>query len=104
MPQHFRSIRTILLQQGAKPALGIQDILEEFNLTEAAVEQHARGDLTEEERRLLDALGMGVETVDDAAERLRVPASDILAVLTGLEIRGLVQLDPGGRIREPLRR
>jgi len=93
-----------LLQQGAKPVIGVQDILEEFNLTEADLEQHARGDLTEEERRLLDALGMGVETVDDAAERLRAPASDILAVLTGLEIRGLVQLDPGGLIREPLRR
>ena len=93
-----------LLQQGAKPVLGIQDVLEEFNLAEGALEQHAPGDLTEEERRLLDALGMGVETVDDVADRLRVTASDILAVLTGLEIRGLVQLDPGGRIREPLRR
>lgn len=84
--------------------IGVQDILEEFNLTEADLPQNARGDLTEAERRLLDALGMGVETVDDAAERLSTPASDILAVLTGLEIRGLVQLDPGGLIREPLRR
>ena len=84
--------------------LGIQDILEEFNLTESAPESNAPSDLSENERRLLDALGMGVETVDDVAVRLRVPASDILAVLTSLEIRGLVHLDPGGRIREPLRR
>ena len=93
-----------LIQQGAKPGLGIQDVLEEFDLTEGAPDHEIPGDLSEAERRLLDALGMGVETVDDVAERLRVPTADVLAVLTSLEIRGLVRLDPGGLIREPLRR
>ena len=93
-----------LLQQGAKPTLGIRDVLDEFNLTEPDVTPRRPGDLSDLERRILDAMGMGIETVDDLAERLPAPASEVLAVLTGLEIRGLLMLDPGGTIREPLAR
>lgn len=93
-----------LLQQGAKPTLGIRDVLDQFNLIEQDVAPRRPGDLSDLERRVLDAMGMGVETVDDLAERLTAPASEILAVLTGLEIRGLLTLEPGGAIREPLAR
>ncbi len=79
-------------------------MLDEFNLTEPDVTPRRPGDLSDLERRILDAMGMGIETVDDLAERLPAPASEVLAVLTGLEIRGLLMLEPGGTIREPLAR
>ena len=87
-----------LIQYGVKPALGLRDVLEEYGLAE---ETGARlpTDLTEDERRVIDLLNVGVELADDLAARMARPAGDALATLTSLEIRGLVVPEAGKRFR-----
>lgn len=85
-----------LIQLGAKPALGLRDVLEEYGMSLPEVPSAALPtDLTAEERRVLDVLALGSEQVDEVAARLKQPAADTLAVLTSLEIRGLVEQEPG---------
>jgi DNA processing protein len=93
-----------LIQQGAKPALGLRDVLEEYGMTVGdAPATTIPTDLTEREKRVLDVLGLGVEHVDEVARRLEGPASEALAILTGLEIRGLVTQEPGKIFRPAAR-
>lgn len=85
-----------LIQQGAKPALGLRDVLEEYGL--AAPEAPAARlptDLCPAERRFLDLLADGGDHVDRLARRVGASSADVLAVLTSLEIRGLVTQEPG---------
>jgi len=85
-----------LIQHGAKPALGLRDVLEEYGQTfDAAPASTLPNDLTDAERSMLDILGLGLEHVDEVANRFGRPASETLAVLTALEIRGLVSQEPG---------
>jgi DNA processing protein len=85
-----------LIQHGAKPALGLRDVLEEYGQTfDAAPASTLPSDLTDAERGMLDVLGLGLEHVDEVAHRFGRPASETLAVLTSLEIRGLVSQEPG---------
>jgi len=89
-----------LIQQGAKPALGLRDVLEEYGIALPNVPSAALPTgLTVEERRVLDVLALGSEHVDEVAARLGQPAAETLAVLTSLEIRGLVGQEPGKMFR-----
>lgn len=93
-----------LLQQGAKPALGLRDVLEEYSIaTPGAPGAALPTDLTPGERDVLDALAAGNEHVDDIAAKVGWPTSETLAVLTSLEIRGLVVQEPGKVFRRRLR-
>jgi DNA processing protein len=85
-----------LIQHGAKPALGLRDVLEEYGISLPDVPSAALPtDLTADERRVLDGLAGGPEQVDEVASRLAQPAAETLALLTSLEIRGLVEQEPG---------
>jgi DNA processing protein len=85
-----------LIQLGAKPALGLRDVLEEYGIRLPRVPSAALPtDLTPAERGVLDLLAVGAEHVDALAARLGRPAAETLAVLTSLEIRGLVGQAPG---------
>jgi DNA processing protein len=90
-----------LIQQGAKPTLGLRDVLEEYGLAESAEAAAARlpADLTPHERHTLAALTTEPEHVDGVAVRVGLPAWELLAVLTSLEIRGLVIQEPGKAFR-----
>ncbi len=89
-----------LIQQGAKSALGLRDVLEEYGLADDAVAAaRLPTDLLEAERRVLDLLDTDAAHVDDVARRLGAPPADALAVLTSLEIRGVVVQEPGKRFR-----
>ncbi len=80
-----------LIQQGAKPALGLRDVLEEYEIGLAGVPSaRLPSDLSEWERRVLELLEEGSAYVDDLAARLDLGAGETLATLTSLEIRGLV--------------
>lgn len=80
-----------LLQQGAKPALGLRDVLEEYGISvEGVPSARLHRDLTEEERRLLELLSRGPAHVDQLAARLSLGVAETLAALTSLEIRGLI--------------
>jgi DNA processing protein len=86
-----------LLQDGAKPALGLRDMFEELGLKYAGDVPSISfpAGITEPERRMLDLLALGDEHIDELAVRLQTGPSEALAVLTSLEIRGLVEQKPG---------
>ncbi len=88
-----------LIQQGAKPALGAGDILEELGLPGAADPASApRGrpaDLNELQRTLWDALATEPKHVDALVAAARVETAAVLTALTDLEMRGVVQQRPG---------
>ena len=84
-----------LIQSGAKLVIGLRDVLEEYGI---ALEQPAMGDpvnLTESERRVWDALADEERHVDHLAETLDLAPGLTLALLTDLELRGLIYRGPG---------
>jgi len=83
-----------LIQMGAKPVLELRDVLEEYGISEVP-EVSLPADLSDAERRALEALGDGAELVDEVTARLACAPAESLAVLTSLEIRGLVEQGPG---------
>lgn len=90
-----------LIQQGAKPALAVADILEELGLGSEERTESARApsppDLTALQRALWDALQASVRHVDAlvAAAPSGVATADVLTALTELELLGLVRQEPG---------
>ncbi len=92
-----------LLQQGAKPALGLRDVLEEYDMGyKDAPSVSLPSDLTDAEQRVLVLLEVETKHVDDIATGLDVSPAETLAVLTSLEIRGLVTQEPGKVFRRAL--
>lgn len=89
-----------LIQLGAKPALGLRDVLEEYGIKATSAPAAALPtDLTESERRALRAFDGGERHVDELVTALDCGPAEALAVLTSLEIRGLVVQEPGKRFR-----
>jgi DNA processing protein len=89
-----------LIQNGAKPVLGLRDLLEEYEINfENAPSVRLPTDLSEAERRVLAALDDRPRHVDGLAESLGVDLGETLAVLTSLEIRGLASQTPGKLFR-----
>jgi len=85
-----------LIQLGAKPALGLRDVLEEYGMAPTEVDAVSLPtDLSAEETLVLSRLTPDPEPVDDLGRRLSLGAAEVLAVLTSLEIRGLVSQEPG---------
>src|SRR5690348_5483476 len=103
-----------LIQQGAKPVLGPGDILEELGIESGAWDSRlgtregnpeARipspeprappSDLNELQRRLWDTLLAEPKHVDVLVTAAAQDASAVLAALTELEMRGVVQQRPG---------
>lgn len=90
-----------LIQQGAKPALGIRDIVEEFGIALPGAPGAALpSGLSSDERRVIDLIGSAELHVDQIADGLAVPAADALALLTSLEIRGILSQHPGKLFRK----
>ncbi|HLK09803.1 MAG TPA: DNA-processing protein DprA [Candidatus Binatia bacterium] len=101
-PQHCGSHR--LIQQGAKLVTGVEDVLEEIAPTlrervAAARAARARAVLAPVERRVLEAVGGEEGHVDDVIRRAGLPAGTTLETLLALELRGLVEQQPGKRFR-----
>ena len=75
-------------------------MLEEYDLTiNDSPAARLPNDLNEDERKLLDILGQGCEDIDEVAAMLGGSAAHALAVMTSLEIRGIVAQEPGKRFR-----
>ena len=89
-----------LLQQGAKPLLGLRDVLEEYGLSHESSPRLMPVGASDAERRVLEELDRGTEVVDDIAARLDVPVADVLAVVTTLEIKGLAVTEAGNVVRK----
>jgi DNA processing protein len=85
-----------LIQSGAKPALGLRDVLEEFHLTVTPLATTALPvDLSSNARRLLSQLQNDSHHVDHLAAALALSSHETLALLTDLELRGLIEPLPG---------
>jgi DNA processing protein len=90
-----------LIQQGAKPALCVEDILEEMGLAPprapavpAAPAAPELEDLTPVQRSLWDALAERSH-VDALVAAAGGDAGMVLTALTEMEMRGLVKQEPG---------
>ena len=94
-----------LIQQGAKPALSPEDILEELGLGSlessgrtAGVNAPARQsppDLTGLQHALWQALQQEARHVDALVTAVGIATADVLTALTELELRGVVRQTPG---------
>jgi DNA processing protein len=101
----------ILIRDGAQVVTGVEDLLTLLGLSTPA-ERGATGprsrersipaDLTPLERRAIDALELGESLPDDLATTMSVPVRQVLGLLSGLELRGLVE-QGAGRARLTLR-
>lgn len=83
-----------LIQDGAYPVLSAEDVLSYLGFSgkpRKAVE------LSPEEERLYTLLRQGEALPEDLSQELGLPPERVLSLLTLLELKGLVQVLPGGR-------
>jgi DNA processing protein len=82
-----------LIQQGAKPVVTVEDILEELNLTQVAQQAEARVSLpvNETEIKLLNHLSVEPVHVDDLRALAGLPVAEVSAALAMMELKGLVR-------------
>jgi DNA processing protein len=90
-----------LIQQGARPALSLDDVLEEYGITAAPDPEVTRA-LTAEDQRVLAPLDRGAGSPDEVAIALGWSIERALAALTDLELRGVVVCDPGKLFRRAI--
>ena len=78
-----------LLRLGAAPALSVDDVLEAIGVVVAKSEQRAlpEGDAG----RVLAVLREAPATADELARAVALPAAEVAALLTALELEGLVE-------------
>lgn len=93
-----------LIQQGAKLITSVTDVLEEIApqlLSRVAAQQAARAmaDLSAAEQRLVTALGDDGCAVDDLIRTVGITPSEALETLLALELRGVIEQQPGKRFR-----
>lgn len=96
-----------LIQDGAKLVITVDDILDELNIARRKVEARALtkqiaptgSSAGEQERAVLAFLNSDPLPVDELALRSALPASELLGVLTLLELQGYVEADGRGNYR-----
>ena len=95
-PQSAESNR--LIQTGAHAILHSRDILSLLGIQTTRVPQ-LELKLSGDELTVWDALEQGITPMDALAERIALPTKRVLAAVTGLEIRGLIETLPTGELR-----
>jgi len=82
-----------LIQTGAQIALGVEDILEELNLTMIGAFQQAREIVPENEMesRLLEHLSDDPLHVDELGQAAGMPISEVTSALALMELKGMVR-------------
>jgi DNA processing protein len=105
VPGHINAPSAIgsnrLIQQGAKLVMDASDILDDLQIllpeTKPSPEAAARPlpPLSEEERRIYDAIDASETSIDDIAERAKLPSAAVSSTLLQLELKRLVKQLPG---------
>lgn len=82
-----------LIQNGAKLVTGVNDILEELNLTQLVQYTEARAIIpgNETEARLLQQLSSEPVHIDELGQATGLPAAEIASTLTMMELKGMVR-------------
>lgn len=93
-----------LIQQGARPMLNPQDVLEVLNLNRVTQHREARAILptNDLEARLLTLIRDEALHVDEISVQTQLPVKDITAALTMMELKGMVR-QMGGMHYQSLR-
>lgn len=88
-----------LIAAGARPALSAQTVLDDLRLAAGAAPGPSEQEPPAEakERRLWDALDEGPVHVDELSRRLEIPAAEVSASLSMMELRGQVRAVGGMR-------
>jgi DNA processing protein len=83
-----------LIRDGARPLLGVEDVLTEIGV---AVRRAERREIpvTDEEKPVLDFLTAEPKHIDEVCDGVGMPVSRLLSVLLQLELKGLVRQMPG---------
>lgn len=105
VPGHINAPSAIgsnrLIQQGAKLVMDASDILDDLQIllpeTKPSPEAAVRPlpPLSEEERRIYDAIDASETSIDDIAERAKLPSAAVSSTLLQLELKRLVKQLPG---------
>ena len=82
-----------LIHQGARPLLGVEDVLEALDLTSLSQQRVARTVLPKDavEAQLLSVLGKEPVHVDEIRLRVSMPIEKVSATLTLMELKGMVR-------------
>lgn len=85
-----------LIKEGAKLIEGAEDILEEIlPQYEGGKEKAPSGDLTREERKVLEVLEVGPMQIDEIARKVEMEVQKLASLLLEMELKGLVTQMPG---------
>lgn len=82
-----------LIQDGAKPVLAVNDVLEELNLSQITQQAEVRATVptTPTERAVLDLLSAEPTHVDELGRAAELPAPTVSSTLALLELKGLAR-------------
>ncbi len=82
-----------LIQQGATPALALEDLLDAFGIDAAPPPEQLA--VSDRDARIMRVLDRGGQSPDDVALALDCSVAEALSALTDLELRGAVTCEPG---------
>ena len=82
-----------MIQNGALPLLGVQDLMQALNLTQAGEQKAARKILPAEavEARLMEVIGSDPIHVDEIRNQTGYPVEKVSAALVMMELKGMVR-------------
>lgn len=82
-----------LIQQGAKPVLSVEDVLEELNLTMVSKQAEVRAVVPENETEatLLEYITADPIHVDEIGEKSGLPIAQVSSTLALMELKGMVR-------------
>ena len=80
-----------LLKKGAQAVMSPEDILKSLGIKSSFIKKKKISDLSPQENQLLGFLDKEAISIDDLVEKSNLPAHKIVALLTEMEIKGVIK-------------